>query len=102
MSLHGLLLDEPQEILERVERMISSYVEKAKQVDKVQRIDVAYADGEVYVYTFLTDRDVEARDRLYDIELECLKEFKEVAVSFHVLSNPTMRLTNVQTVFSRK
>jgi hypothetical protein len=101
-----------REIAERLERlklkleevltrMLASYVEKAQQVRQVQKIDVAYADGEVHIYTYLSGRSVEARDRLYDVELECLQEFKDLPLSFHILSDPSHGPAEAQTVFSR-
>jgi hypothetical protein len=88
-------------VTKRVEQMLDKFKSRISKISHVIRIEASQEDHRVNVWTFLEKRDVGARDKIYDVELDLIREYSDLQIDFHVLSDPERTFSNTKIVFSK-
>lgn len=90
-----------EKVTKRVEQMLDRFKSRVSEISQVIRIEASQEDHRVEVWTFLEKRDIEARDKIYDVELDLIREYSDLQIDFHVLADPERTFSNTKIVFSK-
>lgn len=83
------------------QRLLEEFRSRVSNISEVAKVEVLQSGEKVDIWTFIDERDLEVREKIYDIQLELLEKFSGMQCEFHVLSDPSKAFSNTQTIYRR-